>query len=237
MNNSIMKKYHFIAAAIALLAVFVAAPVGAGDLNWKLRGDYTYNVAATCAHAVCGKPVDPPNAPYDCDTFPGFNPFTLALRVPKSQKSYSYKVQGVMHFDGRGKWTLKGEILNIRTSLGTNPDTDIPVTQMDLDAGGTYVVDSVGNGLFVDITSPTYTVTLKSGVVLKFSGPITARGRLDTVTGSSTVIISQTIPEIEEQEIIVAPSTPPLGMKEQRICNGTGSLVKLSPRKNWLSKE
>ena len=141
-----------------------------------------------------------------------------------------------MHFDGHGKWTLKGEILNIRTSLGTNPNTDIPVTQMDLDVAGTYVLDSVGNGLFVDITSPTYTVTLKSGVVLKFSGPITARGRLDTVTGSSTVIISQTIPEIEEQEIIVAPSTPPLGMKEQRICNGTGSLVQLSPWRNWFSK-
>ena len=34
--------YYFVAASIALLAVFVAAPAGAGDLNWKLRGDYTF---------------------------------------------------------------------------------------------------------------------------------------------------------------------------------------------------
>jgi hypothetical protein len=139
-----------------------------------------------------------------------------------------------MHFDGHGKWTLKGEILVIRTTVGSNPP-DIPANQFDLDADGTYVVDSVGNGLFVDITWPTYTVTLKSGVVLKFSGPITSRGRLDTVTGSSTVIISHTIPEIEEQEIIDAPLPSLLGMKEQRICNGTGSLVRLSPWRYWFS--
>ena len=51
-------KYYFIAAAIALLAVLVAAPAGAGNLNWKLHGDYTYNVAATCAHAACGQFVE-----------------------------------------------------------------------------------------------------------------------------------------------------------------------------------
>jgi len=257
MNNLKMKKYYFIAAAIALMAVFVAAPAGATgarDLNWKFRGDYTYNAAATCANAVCGQDQAgkydcgsaanccvSSNKPANCDpNVPpctwGFNPATLALRVPGSQKSYGFNVQGVINFDGHGNWTLKGEILVIRTTVGINPP-DIPANQSDLDVAGTYVVDSVGNGLFVDITWPTYTVTLKSGVVLKFSGPITSRGRLDTVTGSSTVIISQTIPEIEEQEIIVAPLTSLLGMKEQRICGNIGTIVQLSPRKNWLSKE
>jgi hypothetical protein len=236
MNNLKITKCCFIVAAIALLAVFVAAPAGAGNLNWKLRGDYTYNVAATCAHAACG--INPTTVKFDCQTAPGFNPVTLALRVPGSQKSYSYNVQGVMHFDGHGKYTLKGEILVIRTSLGINPP-DIPVTQLDLDADGTYVVDSKDNGLFVDITFPTYTATVKSsgpyqGFVYNFSGPVTLRGRLDTVEGGGTVIISQTVPEIEELEIMVPPG---VGMNEQRICNPTGSLVQLSPRKNWLSKE
>ncbi len=235
MNNLRRTKCCFIVAVIALLAVFVAAPVGAGNLNWKLRGDYAYNVAATCAHAVCG----PDQAGiYDCqdESTRGFDPATLALRVPGSQKSYSYNVQGVMHFDGHGNFTLKGEVLSIRTSLGINPP-DIPVAQFDLDVDGTYVVDSVGNGLFVAITpSTSYTVTIKSGPYKGFienvSGSITLRGRLDTVEGSSTVIISQTVPEIEELEMIV----PALGMNEQRICNPTGSIVQLSPRRNWFSK-
>ena len=232
MNNLKLSKCCLIAVAVALLAVFVAAPAGAGGLDRRLFGDYTYNVAATCANAACG--INQATGKYDCqsETTRGFNPDNLALRVSGSQKSYSYNVQGVINFDGHGKWTLKGDILTLRTSLGTNPITDIPVTQLALDADGTYVVDSVGNGLVVDITFPNYTVTITSGpfqgLIENFSGPITLRGRLDTVTGSSSVIITQTIPGVEELEIIV----PPLGMNEQRICNNTGSIVKLSTRGN-----
>jgi hypothetical protein len=237
MNNLKLSKCCFIAVAIALLAVFVAAPAGAGGLDRWLYGDYTYNVAATCVNAACGQ--SSPTGPYDCVNYPGFNPDTLALRVPGSQKSYGYNVQGVIHFDGHGKFTLKGEILTIRSSLGTNPTTDIPVSQLDLDADGTYVVDSVGNGLIVDITFSPYTTTIKSGpyqgFVYNFSSAITLRGRLDTVTGSSTLIISTTIPDIEEQ-VLIAPSDY-VGKvpNEQRICNLTGSLVKLSPW-HWFSK-
>ena len=110
-------KYYFVAVAIALLAVFMAAPAGAGGLDRRLYGDYTYNVAATCAHAACGINTA---KEYDCESPAnqnvairkslkrpctwGFNPVTLALRVPGSQKSYGYNLQGVINFNGRGKF-------------------------------------------------------------------------------------------------------------------------------------
>ena len=130
-----------------------------------------------------------------------------------------------------GNFTLKGEVLAIRSSLGTNPP-DIPANQVDLGCDGTYEIKRIvdeGNGLFVDITFAGCIGKITSGLfgalgfTQKISGPIIVRGRLDTVTGSSSVIISNTIPYIEEIEVIDAPPTLLMGMKEQRICNNTGS--------------
>jgi hypothetical protein len=238
MNKKNGTKVCFIATAIALLAVFVAAPAGAGDLNWKLRGDYAYNVAATCATAACGPDLE---GKYNCqaESTRGFDPATLALREPGKQKSYSYNVQGVADFDGHGNFTFKGEALVIRTSLGTS-QLDIPANQADLECHGTYIVGSKDSELFVDITSTNCTSKITSGqfglmgVTQELSGPVTVRGRLDTFTGSSIVIISNTLPYIEETEL-TAP-LPLKGMNEQRICNNMGSIVKLSPRRNWFSK-
>jgi hypothetical protein len=226
-------KYYFIAAAIALLAVFVAAPAGAGDQDRRLFGDYTYNIAATCVHAACDNK--------DCQSAStwGFNPVTLALRVPGSQRSTSYNIQSVIRFDGLGKFTLNGEGLDIRSSLGTPNSIDIPANQFDLICDGTYTVDSVGNEKFVNITFEGCTATIKSGLfgilgfTQKLTGPITVRGRLDAGTGSSPVTISNTIPYIEEGEVTAAlgPLTSLIGSKEQRICNNMGSMEKLSPLK------
>jgi hypothetical protein len=162
------------------------------------------------------------------------------LRVLGSQKSYSYNIQGLINFDGRGNFTLNGEVLAIRSSLGTAPP-DIPVNQLDLDCNGTYKVDSVGNGLFVDMTFAVCIGKITSGLfgawgfTQKISGPVIVRGRLDTVTGSSSVIISNTLKYMEELEVTACPGYPGLvGMKEQRICHNTGSIVKLSPRNNWF---
>ncbi len=66
MNNLKLSKCCLIAVAVALLAVFVAAPAGAGDLDGRLRGDYTYNVAATCANAACG--INQTTGKYDCQS-------------------------------------------------------------------------------------------------------------------------------------------------------------------------
>ena len=54
MNNLKVKRCFYIVAAIALLTVFVVAPAGAGDLNWKLRGDYAWNSTSTCSSASWG---------------------------------------------------------------------------------------------------------------------------------------------------------------------------------------
>jgi hypothetical protein len=139
-----------------------------------------------------------------------------------------------------GKFTLNGEGLVIRLSPGT-PPFDIPANQFDLICDGTYTVDSVGNEKFVNITFEGCTSTIKSGLFVGYkqdlSGPITVRGRLEAGTGSSPVIISNTILYIEE--IVVKEAPPPfnifIGSKEQRICNNTGSIVKLSPW-HWFSK-
>ena len=103
MNNLKLSKCCFIAVAVALLAVFVAAPAGAGDLDRRLFGDYAYNIAATCAHAACGERLP-------IESTRGFTPDTLALRVPGSQKSNSYNIQSVIRFDGLGKFTLNGRV-------------------------------------------------------------------------------------------------------------------------------
>jgi len=232
-------KYYFIAAAIALLAVSVAAPVGAGGLDRRLYGDYTYNVAATCANAPCGPDT---SGNYNCQSSDawGFNPVTFALRLPGSQKSYGFNIQGVIHFDGHGRCNVEGGIGVVRSSLGT-PPYDIPANQVELDCEGTYIVESEHNELFVDITFSECTSTIKSGfygvlgLTQKVTGPVTVRGRLDTVTGSNSVIIgnSNTFPTIEEIVNIAPPAFA--GMNEQRICSYTGSIVKLSPW-HWFSK-
>jgi hypothetical protein len=222
--------YSLSVAAIVLLAVFIAAPAGAGEQERRLYGDYTYNVAATCVTAACDN--------QDCQSSStwGFNPVTLALRVPGSQKSNSYNIQGVIRFDGLGKFTLNGEGLVNRLSPGT-PPFDIPANQIDLICNGTYKINSVGNEKFVDITFEGGTSTVKSGlftgVVHEITGPITIRGRLDAGTGSSPVTLSNTFPYIEEMEVSNAPSflTFLIGSKEQRICNNTASIEKLSPLK------
>ncbi len=231
MNSSKITKCCFIAAAIALLAVFVAVPAGAGGLDRRLYGDYTYNVAATCAYAVCGPDQ---NGKYDCQSTPGLNPDNLVRLI--TGRSQSYNVLGVIHFDGHGKSTLKGEVMTVRISPSTDP-VDIPATQSALDCVGTYVVDSEGNELFVDITFTNCTGKIKQPAILgawefNLTGSTTVRGRLDTVTGSSTVIISNTLPYIEELEYTAGPAS---GMKEQRICNNMGTIVKLSPW-HWFSK-
>ena len=69
MKNSRITKCCFIAAAIAILAVFTAAPVGARELNWKLRGDYAWNSTSTCASASWGFGQTVSQHPHLCQYF------------------------------------------------------------------------------------------------------------------------------------------------------------------------
>jgi hypothetical protein len=121
MNKKNGTKICFIAAAIALLVVAVAFPAGAGGLDRRLYGDYTYNISGTCVYAACGS---------DCQSDPGFQPGTLIRLHPGN--SSSYNGWGVVRFDGPKKFTLiKGEVIGIRISPPTNA-LDIPVTIADL---------------------------------------------------------------------------------------------------------
>ena len=94
----------------------------------------------------------------------------------------------------------------------------------EMECTGTYVVDDEGDELFVGITF----ASCGDQVTHEFEGA-TLQGRLDTVTGTSIVFLSNTSPTIEDVHGFPSPV--------QRICNATGSMVKLSPRKNWFSKE
>jgi hypothetical protein len=232
MNNPRITKCCLIAAAIAILAVFTAAPVGARELNWKLRGDYAWNSTSTCASAPWGfgqtvsptppfmpvfrKPSNPPQGQPVLDPAPGI--------------SYNYSVQGVLSFDGHGVLNFKnGEVLSIilepypnpaiNPPLPTSSNFRFPVHHYEMECTGTYVVDDEG---VVGITFAS------CGVGTTFEGA-TLQGRLDTVTGTSIVFLSNTSPTIEDVHGFPTPV--------QRICNATGSMVKLSPRKNWFSKE
>ena len=232
MNNPKITKCCLIAAAIAILAVFTAAPVGARELNWKLKGDYAWNSTSTCASATWGfgQTVSP------------IPPFMPVIRKPSAAPgqpvldpapgiSYNYSVQGVLSFDGHGVLNFKkGEVLSImlepfRNSpvgfeIKTSNNFRFPVHQFEMECTGTYVVDDEG---VVGIT-----FTSCGDAPQTFEGA-TLQGRLDTVTGTSIVFLSNTLPTIE-----VVGGT---GSSVRRICNATGSMVKLSPRKNWFSKE
>jgi len=235
MNNLKLKRCFFIAAAIALLAVFMTVPAGARDLNWKLKGDYTWNSTSACASATwgfgsTGNPIMPvfrkPSA------VPG-----QPILNPAPGISYNYSVQGVLSFDGHGALDFTGEVLSIILEpyrnnpqggeVATFNNFKLPAHHYEIECTGTYFVEHESNELGVTLTSCGF---VGAKPTQEFNGA-TLRGRLDTVTGSSIVFLSNTIPTIET--VVTDGVTTPV----QRICNANGSMVKLSPRKNWFSKE
>jgi len=230
MNNPKITKCCLIAAAIAILAVFTAAPVGARELNWKLKGDYAWNSTSTCASATCG---------FDTNQIPGPNrnlqscpgPLPVAIGI-----SYNYAIQGKFSFDGHGGFDFSGEVLSIMLepypnpattpSLPTSANFKSPIHHFDAEAAGTYVVDHEADELFVEIKFDYLKIKLTP---YEFRGA-TFRGRLTSSSVGSVVFLSTTSPTPED---VVGYPFP----KMQRICNATGSMVKLSPWKNWFSKE
>jgi hypothetical protein len=231
MNNSKKTKCCIITAAITLLVVFIAAPAGAWDLNWNLKGDYAWNATSTCASATYGFTTDP---------FPLRKPIPGAIGTPPQPApgiSYTYSVQGKFSFDGHGAFHLEGEVLSIilepyratpeGDEVNTYKNFKSPVHHLlALDGNGIYTITNEADGLFVEITFSSIKIP---GTAIEFNGAI-VRGRLDTVMGTSIVFLSTTSPIPED--VIGLSLTP-----AQRICNATGSMVKLLPRKNWFSKE
>ncbi len=142
MNNSKITKCCLIAAAIALLAVFVAAPAGAGDqdrrdLNRLLTGDYYEKSFFTCANANNGF-----NDAHERNAdIPGFPSVT----VSGSQES-------ITSYDGHGGWTSKGKNISISHDPGGSiAPLKSPISVYDAYCDGDYWVNpdlSVGGNLF-----------------------------------------------------------------------------------------
>ena len=231
MNNSKMKKYYFIAAAIALLAVFVAAPAGAGGhLDSKLHGKYAWNSTQDCALSLGG--IDP-------DTFerlPVRGTGGIILGITNT-----YVMQAEFSFKGNGEFDYEGKVLAIiHEPYRANPLVPFesmlnnfyvrPVISATMVGEGTYSVTHEGN---VGITFTKTTLTYPDGRNEVYSGS-TSQGRLDTATGSSIVFLSSTDPAVDNVYNVVDGD---LVLKGQRICNGTGSMVKLSPWRYWFSNE
>jgi hypothetical protein len=224
MKNSRITKCRFIAAAIGLLVVFVAAPSGAGDLKWKLRGDYAFNSGGACVFAISGFELDSKTGKW------GRKP----LGAPDPGTSYNYAIQGVFSFDGHGGFTFNGEALHIFLDPYLPPPNTYlyymyPLNDAIAVGTGEYAVNNEANGLFVEITFDSLTFTNPNMIPqlnLTAKG-FTFRGRLDTVAGGGNVYLSSTnkIP----QDVDGGPYPD-----AQRVCNGSGNMVKLLPRNNWL---
>jgi hypothetical protein len=127
MNKKNGTKVGFIAAAIALLVVFVAVPVGAGDLNRLLTGDYASNSSFVCAGAY------------------GFFDNDLN-RNPDPQgfisTTNSGSTQGVTSFDGHGGFTFRGKVLSVtHDPAGSTVPLKSPVSQFDMECSGTTQVN------------------------------------------------------------------------------------------------
>ena len=224
MKNSRITKCCFIAAAIGLLVVFVAAPSGAGDLKWKLRGDYAFNSGGACVFAIGGFALDTTTGKWGRKPLGG---------PPIPGTSYNYAIQGVFSFDGHGGFAFNGEALHIFLDPyppppNTSPYYMYPLNDVIAVGTGEYAVNNEANGLFVEITFDSLNFTnLNMDPQLNLTAKgFTFRGRLDTVAGGGNVFLSST----NETPQDVLGSYP----GAQRVCNGSGNMVKLSPRNNWL---
>lgn len=87
----------FGAAVIALLVLFVSAPVGAGDLRWKLNGKYALTMTETCASASCGFDMNQQVPGPRRILTPGPGP--SGTTTPAIGISYNYAMQGVFSPD------------------------------------------------------------------------------------------------------------------------------------------
>ena len=223
MNKLTLKRCFIIVAAIALLAVFAAAPAGAGGLDGKLSGKYSWNSTGTCVSAALG---------FDSNTIPGPGRKTKPDGTAAIGVSYGYAIRGEVSFDGRGEFKFNGEYLGIMTEPYrsapdlTSPNFDSPVHAVDeMECTGNYLVKHDGKELVAELTFD----SCKFITLGKEAKGAVLRGRLDTATGTTLVFLSATTPTPED--MIGYP------LKDmQRICNATGSMVKLSPWKYGFFK-
>jgi hypothetical protein len=226
----------FLAAVTVLLVLFVSAPVGAGDLNWKLKGKYAWTSSATCATASCGfdmsKQVPGPGRILTPCQGP------LGPANPATGISYNYAIQGDLSFDGHGNFEfLNGEVLSIMlepyrsTPDLTSSNFTAPIHHFESVGDGIYTVELKGDELFVEIVFEHFTPPIQANPLnpIDFKGA-TFQGRLTSGSVGSMVFLTSTRPVAE---VITGYPFPNM----QRICNAYGSMVKLSPNRAVREKD
>jgi hypothetical protein len=220
MNSLSIKKCFFIAAAIALFAVFMAVPAGAGGWERMLSGKYSLNTTGTCVAAVFG---------FDANTEPGPG------RNAGPGVSYGYAVRGEISFYGHGKFEFIGKYLGTMTEpYGGDPLTlsnfNSPVHAVDeMKCSGSYLVDHDGKELVAELTFDSCKFIFPTLGVKEAKGGV-LRGRLDTATGATLVFLTNTTPTPED---MVGYPSPVM----QRICTAYGSMVKLSSERERCLKK
>jgi hypothetical protein len=195
----------------------VAVPVGAGDLNRLLTGDYVGYQAFTCALSSGG-----------------FNPEDLSRKPnPSTSKIEGYNQsgssQGVTSFDGLGRYTYKGEVLSVTYEpAGSTAPAKYPVNQFDMDCTGNYEVDE---NLQVRTWGGECTLTPMAGFYALIDGfrfeisNTESKGRLIGTMGNILSVRIDSQPNIEIVKIYNPALKDPV--TAERICTSSGSGMKI----------
>lgn len=218
-------KYYSIAAAIVLLAVFVAVPVGAKgkrhDLNRLLTGDYAANSSFVCAEAIGG---------FDEDFNRNPDPTGFI------SKTFSGSYQGVISYDGEGGLTFQGQVLAVYHDPGVSSAPLVsPVSQGDMKCWGTYQVNqdlSTGSEMeceFYPLAGPFAPPSYPANFYIGIKG-LSVKGQLLGTMGNILVLRSDTEPNVEE---LYFYNFAPIPVKvAERICTSSGTAMKIVGKGN-----
>jgi hypothetical protein len=226
---NLMKKtkritYSLSVAAIVLLAVFIAAPAGAGDLNRLLTGDYALNSSYVCAAAYGGFDQDLNRKPDP----PGFISGTM-----------NGSLQGVASYDGKGGFTSRVKVIAVALDpTGSPAPLKSPVAQYDMECTGTYQVNqdlSTENKYdcrLDPLAGPFSMSPYPSEFYMELKG-IQAKGQLLGTMGNILTLRADTEPNVETVYFynfyIPGPVFVPGPVKVlERICTSSGTAMKIT---------
>ncbi len=216
-------KVCFITAAIALLAVFIAAPAGAWDLNRLLTGDYASNMSFVCASAYG-------NFDQDLNRNPD-PPGLTSVMVSGSS-------QGVTSYDGHGGYTFRGQVLSLtHDPVGSTAPLKSPVSQYDMECRGTYKVNhdlsTEGEGdCRIDPSAGPFTLPPYPPEFYMVINGVRSKGQLLGTMGNILALRSDTETNVETVDFYNFPY-PGIGIVPgpvkvlERICSSSGTNMKI----------
>ena len=215
-------KYYFIPAAIALLIVAVAVPVGAtgkGNNDRRLFGEYAVNWSQNCASCT-QKFLTAYSSPWVsnmpiCPATPGWA---------------TLNVQGVYTFDGRGGFEFVGKylaVLGAPMPVPNFPGLTVPVVLSTLEClDGIYTVN---DDLTVAAGFKECTASLANGDVAHVIKDVNMRGQLLDRMDGPVLLLSDTLDPVTKTTANMETLTNPLTTQidSYRICGITGTAIKI----------